>query len=697
MTTPVQRWRALWRRFWPRGLHWPLVALLLSALALPAAVFAPLAWQERLALLQEGQETATRVVTSIAAHVEAALETHSIVLDQIELQLAERQWSEIEADHRLRKNMGELARRLPQIRSIFLLDASGKLRQFGSDSHVIPAVGTSFASEEWFLAHAGGSRRGLYISSPFTGPGGTRQFSVSIPRRTAAGAFDGVLAVTIQLSYFTEFWERITPEVKYVVPLMKSDGTMLVRYPADETPRLLPSSPFMQQIARQPGEGFYTAVSRVDGIERLNAYRRVGRHPLYVSYSVEKRAWLVPWRDRALLYGVLGLLTTLALAVVGLLALRGVYRANADLVQQRSELRALFDLVPAQVWVKDHTGKLVEMNERAANQFGVDLEHALGRDIDEVLPGESAEAEEDQELLRHGVPLIGRVHRCVSPDGVETWFQSDKVAYRDDTGRTMGILVMRHDITERKRAEAELVEYRQQLEQLVDRRTRDLERANRELETFSYAVAHDLRAPVQAISGFTKVLEERLTSSVGDRERHLLSRISVNSARMDRLIQGLLVLANLGRADLVLRKVDASGTAREMFTLLTEPDPSMRARFACAEGIVLNADPRLLEVVLQNLLANSLKFSKEEKDPLIEFGRRADGCLFVRDNGVGFNSREAVNLFQPFSRIHQESRFEGSGVGLATVKRIIERHGGRIWAESEVGCGATFLFTWPEG
>jgi two-component system, NtrC family, sensor kinase len=320
------------------GSNLSLAGLLTLSLLLPAALFAALAWQERASRLREGEQTAIRTASSIAEHAVRVLETHSLALEQVDLQIRDRPWAEIEKDERLRHNLNQMAEKFPQIRSIWLVDADGALRQFGiAAGKPVPQLGTSVAHLDYFQAHRTGTDGRLFISSPFDGRSGgpgARQFTVSVKRSQASGTFDGVISVAVSLDFFTDFWRQVTPAIDHVVPLLKSDGTLLVRHPAgNHPPRLDPKGPFMQQVTRAPGGGFYTAVSRVDGIERMNAYLPVGQHPLYVSFSMEKAKWLAPWRMRALMYATLALVTTLALASMALLALRQV-RAQREAARQ---------------------------------------------------------------------------------------------------------------------------------------------------------------------------------------------------------------------------------------------------------------------------------------------------------------------------------------------------------------------------
>jgi len=243
----------------------------------------------------------------------------------------------------------------------------------------------------------------------------------------------------------------------------------------------------------------------------------------------------------------------------------------------------------------------------------------------------------------------------------------------------------------------ENVQVYSELEMRVKDRTAELESANRELETFSYAVSHDLRAPLRAIRGFTDMA--LLNKHLDLKTRGLLQRVCNSAARMSTLIEDLLRLAKLSRAQIDRKTVDLSELARGITARLATAAPNAAATVRIADGLTAEGDAGLLEAALENLLSNAWKYSGKNPQPVIEFGATAtpEGArtFFVRDNGAGFDMAAAAKLFQPFQRLHSDQEFAGTGVGLATVQRIIQRHGGRIWAEAEVGKGATFFFELP--
>ncbi len=246
-------------------------------------------------------------------------------------------------------------------------------------------------------------------------------------------------------------------------------------------------------------------------------------------------------------------------------------------------------------------------------------------------------------------------------------------------------------------AEAEVRTLNAELEVRVARRTAELERVNKNLEAFTYSVAHDLRTPLRALSGFSDALVEDYGDRLDETGRGYAGSIKAASERMAALIDDLLLLSRVSRAGMNLEPVDLSAEAAVIAGELQSRDPGRAVRFTIEDGIRVIADRSLIRAVLQNLLENAWKFTAHRDGAVIEFARTAgqDGmvCCYVRDNGAGFDPAYAGKLFQPFERLHDAAEFPGTGIGLASVARIIERHGGRTWADGAVGHGATFYFT----
>jgi signal transduction histidine kinase len=260
-----------------------------------------------------------------------------------------------------------------------------------------------------------------------------------------------------------------------------------------------------------------------------------------------------------------------------------------------------------------------------------------------------------------------------------------------------GMIGEREQAEQRLReSEKELRRLNTELEDRVAQRTAELEAANREMEAFTYSVSHDLRAPLRTVDGFSRILLEDCSEQVDEKAKHYLARVRAGTKRMGALIDDLLKLSRSTRGDMAKRQVDLSALAEGAAEKLRERDRERTVEFRIQSGVKADGDPQFLGVVLDNLIGNAFKYTGKTDQARIEFGatrRNGEAVYFVSDNGAGFDMAHADKLFVPFQRLHRMVEFEGNGVGLATVNRIVLRHGGRIWAEGEVKKGATFYFT----
>jgi len=288
-------------------------------------------------------------------------------------------------------------------------------------------------------------------------------------------------------------------------------------------------------------------------------------------------------------------------------------------------------------------------------------------------------------------------------DGSFYWVDSTIVPFLNESGKPRQYVSIRVDITERKRAEEALRQSRVQLEAFnaelekrVAERTAQLETANKELAAFSYSISHDLRAPLRAMSGFTAILEKQTASQLSPEARESLQRIRENAARMAQLIDRLLDFCSLGWVPLTKHSAAPADIARAVVEELRPEFANRRVDIEIGRMPSCQADTALLKQVYANLLSNAVKYTRGRDPAAIKVGCRKDTdspVYFVQDNGAGFDMNYAHKLFQVFQRLHSADQFEGTGVGLAIVQRIVQRHGGRVWAESQLDKGATFYFT----
>ena len=380
-----------------------------------------------------------------------------------------------------------------------------------------------------------------------------------------------------------------------------------------------------------------------------------------------------------------------------------VKRAQAALRESEERLRAIFDNAPVGISDLSPGGEFVRVNPRFCQITGYTADELRSLRLADITHPDDLGA--NLALLRR--LLAGEIDtdsiekRYLRKDGAVVWTEVSHSVVRASDGNPMLIVAVARDITAQRDAEDEARTLNAELEARVAQRTAELEQANSSLQAFSYSVAHDLRAPLRALSGYSEALLEDYGDRLDETGRGYLGRIETASEQMAGLIDDLLLLSRVSRTPMNLELVDLSAEAAALAAELEARDPGRQIRFTIADGVRVTADRALIRNVMQNLLENAWKFTAKRDDAVIEFASMAaeDGgtCCYVRDNGAGFDPDYAGKLFKPFERLHNASEFPGTGIGLASVARIVERHGGRVWAEGAVDRGATFYFTLPGG
>jgi PAS domain S-box-containing protein len=584
---------------------------------------------------------------------------------------------------------------------------------------------------------------------------GRATVNVAYPILDTTGEILAIVNAALDLHWLNHLLADARPPEGMTLKLIDRSGTIVAHYPDPErwVGRSLPDAPLVRTVlAEQEGSA---ELPGLDGVARLVAFKPlVGSGAdayLYVAAGMAtavvfaETTWVfvrslavlavsvllgmaVTWvgAEWILLRPIKGLVRATGQVAAGDLSARtgpphsrgelgqlarafdamaqGLESRQAEAMQAQDALRAsevryrcMFADTPLPMCVYDPDSLAVlEVNDAAVAHYGYARDEFLALHITDLHPPDEVPALLARvarvRALRLDPPHLWR-HR--TKDGSLIDVEVTSHALTGDGRRARLVLIQ--DVTERRRAEEAIRRLNAELEDRVADRTAQLLAANHELEAFSHAVSHDLRAPLRSIDGFSQVLLEDAWDRLDAQGHDALRRIRAAAQRMGELIDALLELSRVTRGELERAPVDVTAMARTVVAELHGQEPSRQVACVIAEGLTVDGDARLVRVVLDNLLRNAWKFTARQSHPRIEVGhlRQPNGtrAWFVRDNGAGFDMAYADKLFGAFQRLHHRREFPGTGIGLATVQRIVHRHGGRIWAESAVGQGATFYFT----
>jgi len=372
--------------------------------------------------------------------------------------------------------------------------------------------------------------------------------------------------------------------------------------------------------------------------------------------------------------------------------------ANQELQASRARIQIQFDRMPVGCLVYDQDFRIQAMNPAAEVLFGFSAGEALGKDpLELTVPLEVIpEVQEVFRRIKQGEKIIRRVNENITQDGRTILVEWSNTPMFDEAGQFSGMIAMAQDVTQRVLSEAAI----QKLNEDLKRQTVELQAAIKELESFSYSVSHDLRAPLRAIDGFSRILMENYEGGLDPEAQRYLKLVRDSTQQMGRLIDDLLAFSRLGRKAMNIRAFQPRLVVEDVLNALLNEKNGRQIEITIGDLAECQADPALLKQVYMNLISNAFKYTRTCPLAKIEIGcqeQNGEQVYFVKDNGVGFDMQYAGKLFGVFQRLHRAEDYEGTGVGLAIVQRIIHRHGGRVWAEGQVDHGAAFYFTLPGG
>jgi signal transduction histidine kinase len=580
------------------------------------------------------------------------------------------------------------------ILQIGIIDAQGLLSY---SSLGMPKAPSFLGDREHFKVHQAGLQDKLFVSRPLKGRV-SGKWSIQLSRPIFdKGQFAGVMVISVNPDYFVNFYDKVGLGNDGVATMVRDSGEVMVRSSKQDlyVGQIIKPSPYTDPGA--PLQGNFRRRSQTDGVERLSSYVRLPDYGLRVIIgpSVDEMLASVHQQQRQIL------LTASAVTLLTLLMgwkLLGTMRLKEEAQQALSESKAhlhasheLLEKLSTHVPGMIYQYRLFADGHSTVPYASHGIQDAYGVTPTQVR--ENAKAllvnlhPDDQQAIDASIAESARTlqpwqheYRVNLPHRGLRWLASHAQPEKLDDGSTLwhGFV---SDITDIKNNEAALLA------------------ANRELETFSYTVSHDLRSPLNTIDGFSQLLAKRLTGSDNEKALYFLSRIRGGAAQMERLIADLLVLAQVARTQMRHEPVNLSALASSIMEDLQARQPERKTTVNIEAGLQTNGDAGLLRVALENLLGNAWKYSSRQAEARISIGQKLDAAgntvFFVQDDGAGFDMAHAEKLFQPFQRLHGVAEFPGTGIGLATVNRIIVRHGGRIWAESAPDLGATFFFTLP--
>ena len=517
--------------------------------------------------------------------------------------------------------------------------------------------------------------------------------------------FDGAVLLWVSTDVLAQVLGRLALSDQDVVALAHPDGRFLARSQDNVVAmgQTLPADrPYLAK--RSAMSGTYAQRGAMDTVNRLYGWQRIMPTGSVMVVGLAESGVLTPLAGAQRQANGLTLLLSLALAAIGLWIgwLQWRLERGQDLMHQsRERLQEAQQMAHLGHWTFDAGNGRMTWSDEVFRIFGLDRAHSPAS-METYWP---RVCPDDRDRLRTAFndALADRidlddVHRIVRPDGSDRYVRL--ICQSAPHGHGPSYRGTLQDVTELRQAQLALERVNSGLEHRVKKRTEELQALNQELESFTYSVSHDLRTPLRSIHGFATLLQETEAERLSEEGQGFLRRIQESSRRMGVLITDLLSMAQHSRAEMHPEWVDLSALAHQVVAELERGEPQRQVRWDIEPGLRVQADPTLMRVVVQNLLGNAWKYTGQTAEARVSLrsaGLTADGqaAFCVQDNGAGFDMAYADQLFQPFKRLHAHHQFEGTGIGLATVSRVLQRHGGRVRGEGTVGQGAVFFFSLP--
>lgn len=716
----------------PPGRGWQVYFLLVAVITLLVGSLAAVALQQEKQRYRERASIATQNVARLLdQHINDVIDKIDIVLCEAALDYREHAETGPPDARWLNAHLRQQQAALPEVAALRIADRDGNVR-FGGE---LPADTVNVADREYFTRARQAPAAGLVVAGPLFARI-SQQWVVVLSRPIVAadGSFAGIVYANLPVSHFERIFASVALGPHGAATIRMADLALVHRHPAvkNAVGSREVSRELRQHLESRPASGEYIAATALDGIERANAYRRLEKHPFYVIVGLATDDYLGGWKSNVLLISVLAV----SLVAIAALAARLVYRSqcrqaaeivhrrqvseqleqhrlhleelvrrrtdelqrsNQQLRQSEEKLRAAFANAAIGFALTGLDGSFLEANPAYCRITGYSADELREKSYLPLIHPDEQEATREaiERMLSSREAGFVAESRYVRKDGDLIWVRESVSTVRDEAGQPRWIIALIEDISERKQAQLLLEGQRDRLEAMVGERTAELTAANRELEGFTYAASHDLKGPLGRINSFSLLLEKQQASRLDDQGLQLLAFIRENAVRLSRLVDDLLLHARLSQLVPELQPVDPGGLAqallREYRDEILENHAEVSLRLPAPAVL---ADPQALRQVFANLLENAFKYARAGEPPRIEIGGEVDGAacrLWVKDHGIGFDMRYHDRIFELFRRLHTYQEIPGSGIGLALVKRAMERMGGRVWAESREGEGACFF------
>jgi PAS domain S-box-containing protein len=641
-------------------------------------------WDDYRTSLHGAERNTANYVRLLEEHAKRTLEAGDLLLQRLLDRVAVKGAQGVAASREDWEVLAAATAASPQTGALFLLDAGGVVL---FTTHGFPAdSGVNFADRDFFRAVADGAAE-PFVAQSFHEPG-TGKVSFAIARRIPGpdGRFAGVAVATIDSEYFKAFYGELGFSEHVAFGVYKHDGTILVRQPMvpQDVGRKIPANaPLLKLMPTQP-VGIYRAVSTYDAFNRIVAYRKSDTPAIVAWVATTEEDALAGWRQRLARNSALALASIVLMTGLSLMVLRGIHREE----KAATALSALFDLSPLGMIRSDMEGRFL-----AANRAFIDMSGYPARELTELSHGAITPNRFAAEDARHWQSLLAQgrygpyekefIHR----DGwcVPVRLNGVRVTSGDDTYSWTIV----EDITERLAAENALRD-----------KTDQLARSNAELEQFAYVASHDLREPLRMVTSYVTLLERRFGDQLGPDGRDFIGFAKDGALRMNRLILNLLEFSRIGRDHQPVSPVAVAEVVRAAIKDLCITIDEASASVTIEGDLpTVSGNAEELTRLFENLIGNAIKYRHPGEQPLVKIGAMPgqDGWwqLTVSDNGIGIEPEYHQRIFQIFKRLHGRDQYEGTGIGLAMCKKIVEQHGGSIWVESNLDHGSRFCFTLP--